>query len=248
MTHQITRHRHEIKRRRLAVREKTHITPKMIRILLASDDLDSFVSLSPDDHVKLFLPTTCGEPERRDYTPRTFDVAARTLTLDFALHDAGPATQWAVDAKVGDTLDIGGPRGSTVVPNDFDWWLLIGDETALPAIGRRIEEMPAGTPVTSLVAITDEAARQTFTTGARHTAMWIERPLSGADDPAPFLAALAGIGLPPGEGFVWIAAEATVARSVRDYLVEERGHPLTWLKAAGYWKMGIADAHEKLEH
>ena len=50
-------------------------------------------------------------------------------------HDGGPATSWAKAAVPGDTLEIGGPRGPTIVANDFDWFLLVGDETALPAIG-----------------------------------------------------------------------------------------------------------------
>ncbi|HMR30567.1 MAG TPA: siderophore-interacting protein [Geminicoccaceae bacterium] len=243
--HRITRHRHEIRWRRLTVKQKTRITPGMIRILLEGEDLADFVSLAPDDHVKLSIETG-GEPERRDYTPRHFDPAARTLAIDFAVHDAGPATQWAIDAAPGEVLEIGGPRGSAVVSPTFDWWLLVGDETALPAIGRRIEELPEGTAVVSVVAVTDEREQQAFATRARHEAIWVHRPLDRADDPAPLLAALRGIALPAGDGFVWIAAEARVARAVRDELVGSRGHPMAWTKAAGYWRKGVADAHDKL--
>ena len=49
MKHQITRHRHEAKRRRLTVREKTGLTPNMIRILFDGNDLADFISLAPDD-------------------------------------------------------------------------------------------------------------------------------------------------------------------------------------------------------
>ena len=80
----------------------------------------------------------------RDYTPRAFDAAGNRLTIDFALHDAGPATAWALNARPGETLLIGGPRGSTVVPDDFDFYLLAGDETALPSIGRRLESPASG--------------------------------------------------------------------------------------------------------
>lgn len=247
MDHPITRHRHELKRRALTIREKTRITPHMIRILFEGADLEDFVSLAPDDHVKLIIPTKTGEAERRDYTPRRFDRAARTLTIDFAVHEAGPATRWAIEATPGDRLDIGGPRGSLVVEPSFDWWLLVGDETALPAIGRRIEELPAGAHVTSVVAVTDSKEEQSFTTAARHEAIWVHRPSDRADDPAPLLAALQARPLPKGDGFLWIAAEARVARAVREYLVNVCGHPLAWTKAAGYWLKGIADAHEKLE-
>ena len=247
MNHTITRHRHELTRRTLTVKEKTQLTPGMLRILFEGDGLGDFVSLSPDDHIKLFIPMPAGEIERRDYTPRRFDTAARLLEIDFAIHEAGPATQWAISAAPGDRLDIGGPRGSLVVPASFDWWLLIGDETALPAIGRRIEELPAGTPVTSIVAVAGKEEEQSFSTCARHTPIWVHRPGSQADDPEPVLAALRKLSLPPGEGYVWIASEARVMRAARDHF-RALGHPTDWMRASGYWLKGVADAHDKLEH
>lgn len=247
MDHQIIRHRHEIKLRSLTVKEKANVTPGMIRITLQSDDLADFTSLSPDDHVKLFIPSDAGEPDRRDYTPRSFDREARTLTLDFAVHDAGPATRWAIDAAVGDTLNIGGPRGSVTVSPTFDWWVLVGDETALPAIGRRLEELPAGVRVITVIAVVGPEEEQSFSTQTDHQAIWVHRPLAEAADPAPVLDALKALTPPEGEGFVWIASEAQVARAVRDYVGTAWNHPKGWLKAAGYWKQGVADAHEKLE-
>lgn len=99
----IERIRHELKRRTLRVEGSDRPTPHMLQLTLAGDDLADFVSLGFDDHVKLVLPTASGEPERRDYTPRRYDAEARTLAIDFAVHDAGPATRWALDAKPGDT-------------------------------------------------------------------------------------------------------------------------------------------------
>ena len=247
MKHEIVRVRHELRRRTLAVHAVRHLTPRMLRVVLTGDELAGFTSLAPDDHIKLFVPGEHGEIERRDYTPRHYDERTGELTIDFALHDAGPATQWARTARPGDTLEIGGPRGSAVVSLDFDWWLLIGDETALPAIGRRIEELPEGVPVTSIVAITDAGEEQQFTGSAAHRAIWVHRPAEQADDPAPLLNALADLSLPPGDGFVWIAAEAQVARAVRRQVVDVMGQPPQWLRASGYWLKGQADAHESLE-
>ncbi|MGE4432188.1 MAG: siderophore-interacting protein [Sphingobium sp.] len=247
MDHQIIRHRHEIKRRSLTVKDKGNVTPGMIRITLEGGDLADFTSLSPDDHVKLFIPSGAGEPDRRDYTPRSFDREAGTLTLDFAVHDAGPATRWAIDAAVGDVLDIAGPRGSVTVSPTFDWWLLVGDETALPAMGRRLEELPAGVRVITVAAVAGAEEEQRFSTQTDHQAIWVHRPLADAADPAPVLDALKALALPEGDGFVWVASEAQVARAVRDYVSSEWNHPKGWLKAAGYWKQGVADAHEKLE-
>jgi NADPH-dependent ferric siderophore reductase len=247
MDHEITRVRYELRRRTLAVRRIETVTPGMLRVWLGGEDLDGFTSLGADDHIKIFVPGAGEEAERRDYTPRLYDAEAGELAIDFALHEAGPATSWARAAAVGDTLEIAGPRGSMVVPPTFDWWLLVGDETALPAIGRRIEELPAGTPVTSIVAVAGPAEEQVFATAADHHALWVHRPLDRADEVAPLLDALAARTLPAGDGFVFIAAEARVARALRAQVVEAMGHPSKWLKAAGYWVKGQADAHDKLE-
>jgi NADPH-dependent ferric siderophore reductase len=244
MKHEITTVKHEIKKRTLTVRTVERITPNMLRVLFEGEELDGFLSLSPDDHVKLFFPVDGDEAEKRDYTPRRHDAAAGTLTIDFALHDpkgAGPATRWALSARPGDKLQIGGPRGSKVIPADFDWWLLVGDETALPAIGRRLEETHPNVPVTTLVAVTGPEEEQTFQTNAAHTALWVHRPADRADDPAPLLKALKTFRPGKGDGFIWIAAESKVAHAARDFVAEKLGHDPAWTKASGYWSKGSAD-------
>lgn len=91
MQHPITRIRHEPRQRCLTVRSVHRITPGMVRVEFEGDELAGFVSLTPDDHVKLRFQTPAGNPERRDYTPRRYDPVAGTRAIDFALHDAGPA-------------------------------------------------------------------------------------------------------------------------------------------------------------
>ncbi len=242
----IERVRHELKRRSLTVTAARRITPGMLRIELTGDDLADFISLAPDDHIKVFVPGSGEEMERRDYTPRRYDADARTLVLDFALHEAGPVTKWALGALPGDRLEIGGPRGSAVVSSDIENWLLIGDETALPAIGRRIEEAGARQRITAIAAVADAAEHQAFQTDAQLDVRWAHRPLSAATDPSALIGVLRSIELLPGT-FVWIAAEASVTRALRAYLVEERGYPLSWIKASGYWVKGKADTTEKFD-
>lgn len=132
--------RHEPKSRLLRVEGSERLNPAMQRITFSGEDLRDFVSLSPDDHLKIVVPDSSGGSIRRDYTPRRYDSRTRTLVLDFALHAAGPAAQWALHARPGDGLQVCGPRGSAVIAPDVRRWLLIGDETALPAIGRRMED------------------------------------------------------------------------------------------------------------
>ncbi|MBB4234099.1 siderophore-interacting protein [Rhizobium esperanzae] len=240
----IERVRHDTRRRILTVESVVDITPGMRRIIFRSDELADFISLAPDDHIKIFAPAADGSEERRDYTPRRYDNTERRLTIDFALHEAGPVTRWAIEARPGDKLEIGGPRGSAVVSASVKRWLLIGDETALPAIGRRIEESQTGTVITALAAVTGPLEEQTFETRAELDLRWAHRPLSEAIGAAALLELLHKVDIEP-QTFIWIAAEASVTRDIRAYLLTERGYPLSWMKASGYWVFGKADATEK---
>ena len=241
--HQVSRVRHETRRRTLTIASIEALGSHMRRIGFTSPELHDFVSAAFDDHIKLFFPNSSGETVMRDFTPRRFDTAANTLTIDFALHDAGPATTWAAQAKVGDTLEIAGPRGSAVVPDDYDWYVLIGDESALPAIGRRVEELRAGVPVITLAVVDGAADEQMFPTQAAWTGHWVHR--DGSSDADLLLGALQGLTLPAGEGFVWIAAETGVAKALRAHVLDTLGHRREWTKAAGYWTKGLSDAADK---
>ena len=245
--HRISRLRQEPKRRTLTVAAITDLGPRMRRIAFTSPELADFASPGFDDHIKIFVPdlSANGEMVMRDFTPRRFDGAGRRLVIDFALHDTGPATVWARNARLGDSLQIAGPRGSTVVADDFDWYLLMGDETALPAIGRRIEELRAGARVTALAVVEGPDDVQTFDSAARVTASWLQRREHGPDDAATLRKALGAWVPPPGEGFIWIAAEAATARALKLHALERIRHPAAWMKAAGYWVSGAPGASDR---
>ncbi len=223
------------------------LSPNMIRVRLEGEELRDFESTGADDHVKLFVPDPDGEDgqARRDYTPRSFDTAAGALVIDFAIHEAGPATRWATEAKVGDTLTVGGPRGSAVLADDFDWYWLIGDETAIPAIARRCEELRPGVPVTAVIAVETAADQVGLPEREGLTVIWSPRAGAAKGDAERLQAALPP--LPAGDGYVWIAAEAQVARSLRAHVVETLGHPKVWAKASGYWMLGQAETHETIK-
>ncbi|NHN89587.1 siderophore-interacting protein [Acetobacter conturbans] len=241
---EIRRVRHELHRRSLDVAAVERLTPHMIRVTLTGAELSGFVSASPDDHIKIFIPGLDGSLVRRDYTPRRYDPKTGTLVLDFVNHHGGPAAAWARAAKVGDRLDIGGPKGSQIISGEVAHWLLIGDETALPAIGRRVEELPAQALVTTVVAVPGAGDEQVFATSAKHDAHWVHRSMNEADQAQGIIGTLAGLEIPE-HTFVWVGAEARVAKAVRQYLLDERSVPAPWIKASGYWVKGQADASVK---
>jgi len=238
--------RHELKGRVLHVEKTEYVTPGMKRIHLHGEDLADFASLGADDHIKIVVPTESGERQMRTYTPRRYSAHERTMLIDFAIHEAGPATRWALDAKPGDTLEVRGPKGSSYIVSEIEHWVLVGDETALPAIGRYIEEAAEGTKITAIVTVAGPDEHQSFETKADLTTHWIHRPLTEGDKADYLLEGLKALTLTP-ETYVWIAAETTIVKTLRRHLVEEQGHAKKWLKAAGYWSAGKADGHASFD-
>lgn len=236
----VQRVRHELKLRDLEVVRVDPVSPHLRAITLHGESLADFVSASFDDHVKLMLDLGEPEPVRRDYTPRRFDRAARELTLEFALHGDGPASRWAAQAQPGQRVRVGGPRGSFVIPVDYDWHLLVADLSALPAVARRLEELPAGTRTIAIVQAADPLDRRELTTAADLDLTWVT-------DPDACLAAVRALALPPGEGYAWCAGEAAEMAALRRVLVEEKGHDRHAIRAAAYWKRGATAHHETLE-
>jgi len=258
--------RHTTKLRMLKVGRITELTPSMRRITLVGADLEGFHSASFDDHVKLFFPAEPGaelamptmgpdglqfpedapRPIARDYTPRRYDPAAQELDIDFVLHHSGPATDWAMGASVGDALGVGGPRGSFVIPTGFDWHLLVGDETALPAMGRRLEELPQGAQAIVIAKTRDAASRMDFQARCNVRIQWLTDSDAGAGDGA-LEQAVRELALPEGEGYVWAAGEYTSIQRVREHLVKERGLDKGRIRASSYWRREAAASHVNFE-
>jgi NADPH-dependent ferric siderophore reductase len=242
--------RHQPRRRQLTVKQVERIAAHMVRIALTGD-LEGFTSLGFDDHVKLFFPDGAAADTpamlARDFTPRRYDAGANTLEIDFALHDAGPATHWAAHAQAGDLLAIGGPRGSFVIPTTYDWHLLIGDETALPAIGRRLAELPAETRVVVLGEIDGAGDALTFETAANATVIWAHRKGAAPGASDALARALSGLQQPAGDYYAWVACESAMAKALRHQLIADHGANPKWMRAACYWRRGAVAVHETHE-
>lgn len=246
-TQAIHRVTHEIKRRRLEVLRVVDITPRMRRITLGGPELAGFISLGSDDHIKLLFPQNAAEqaaldspdfnlrgdgpqPAMRDYTPRRYDLDIGELDIDFVLHGDGPASTWAEQAKVGQHLHIGGPRGSMIVPDIFDSYLLIGDETAIPAIARRLDELPAGRKVLAVIEIANAAEQQPLASAAEVEVIWVVR---GQDD---LLETVQNLTLPGGSLYSFVATESKLSRQLRRVLLDTHNINEAFLKAVGYWQ------------
>lgn len=253
---------HPLKMRSLTVKSVSQVTPKMKRVVLTGPELEDFTSLPPDDHVKVFFPypgeqvpvvPTLGpdgpvppadgrKPLMRDYTPRSFNRSKRELVVDFYLHETGVGADWARAAREGSLLTVAGPRGSRVVPYEFDWYLFVGDSASIPSLARRLEEMPAGARVFAVLEVSGRAEEVAFQTSAKLHVTWVHRAdLSANAGTATMnqtLERVRQVELPSGAGFTWISMEKARGKEIETYLRGSRGLNPEWIKTTAYW---IAD-------
>lgn len=260
--------------RLVEVKSVTRVTPNMARITLGGDELAGFESRGPEDHFKMIFPQdgpdarpilpTWGEkgpslpegvarPASRDYTPLAFDPDKLELTVDFYVHGDGVGSSWANQARPGQLVGIAGPRGSHIVGYTANWYLLAGDETSIPSISRRLAELPVGARAFAFIEVANAAEEQPLPTQADATIAWLHRDEAKADaDPdgrGLVERALEWFEFPEGEGFVFATGESNGLKSLRRYLINERGFAKENLSFSGHWKRNTADYdhHESIE-
>ncbi|MFD4291818.1 siderophore-interacting protein [Rhodococcus sp. NPDC058505] len=251
--------------RELRVIRTTEVTPRMRRITVGGEQLEAFRSgkyevtafrtEGADDYVKVFLPEE-GEsapvlPEQHDghlhwprkpapvaraYTVRRFDPATGELDLDFVVHGHGVAGNWARDARPGDVLHLAGPKVSTIPPVGADWWLLAGDETALPAIGRYVDTHDDPAALHAVVLVDGSAEEQADLAGVT----WVHRR-PGVPDATLLADEVRRLAPTAGDGWMWIAGEAAIVRELRS-VAKELGIPRDLLDASGYWRLPATGA------
>ncbi|MFV2179588.1 siderophore-interacting protein [Actinomadura sp. LOL_016] len=231
------------------------LTPHMIRVVLGGDGLADFTAGEFTDHyVKLQFPQPGVEypepfdmervraelpreqwPATRTYTVRAWAPEARELTIDFVHHgDKGIAGPWAANAEPGDELLFLGPGGAYAPGADAGWHLLVGDESALPAIAASLERLSAGAAARVFVEVAGPEERQDLPGDVEVT--WLYR---GGERVGDLLVdAVRKLDWPDGEVQAFVHGEANFVKTLRRYLRVDRGVPLERLSISGYWRLG----------
>ena len=237
----------------VTVRRVQRLTPRVVCVTFGGEALAGFNWSGPASHVKLFFGTLdVGErtsvsaagspPVVRTYTPRRLDPVARELDVEFVIHGDAPASAWAQQASVGQLLVIAGPGRSYTVDPAADWYLLAGDDTALPALKTILEVLPASMPVLMLIEVVDAAEVQKLPARAGNTSVqWLYRGENAAHAGNELEAAVRTLQLPSGSGRIYVACEADAMRRIRRHLLNERGLPRDQLVTRGYWRLGESD-------
>lgn len=240
--------------RQLEVRAVERVTPRLVRVVLGGDELSDFVSSGTDQRIKLCLPrpgqpTPLGrsraevfalpreqQPKQRTYTVRWFDAERLELAVDLIVHDHdGPGAVWAANVSAGAEIVTVGPSPSYRPDPAADPLVLVGDETALPAMSAIVEELSQEAIAKVLVEVADAAEHQQVHSTADVEWTWLYR-----DGTEPGYARLLPEALRKAElgpnPHVWVGAEAETVHEIREYCEHELGLGRAALNALAYWR------------
>ncbi|GGE53963.1 NADPH-dependent ferric siderophore reductase [Agaricicola taiwanensis] len=237
--------------RLMTVRHAMEIGPRMRRVTLHGENLSRYATAS-DLHVKLLLPPdgvqprwpslkadgTIAWPEgeaklaARKYTIRRIDVAAGEIDIDFVLHDhGGPGSRFGARARPGDVIGMTGPGGRSV--GEADFYLLAGDETALPAIARIMEMLPPEARGVAMIEVEEPGDEQLIETRANIDLRWLHRSRGGS-----LARDVPDIALPQAKSFAWVGAEFGAFRELRRHFRAGIGLPRDQHLVVSYWRRG----------
>ena len=240
----------------LIVQQSERITPNMQRITFGGAGLSGFPEDIASAYLKVSFPSKGSAADRlpdresaavRSYTVRSYDSSTGELEMDFVVHhDAGPASAWAEQASPGDKLSAGGPGPKKLLTLAGDWYLVVGDMSALPAIGANLAHLPQDAIGYALIEILDDADRQDLAVPANLDVIWLVNP-----DPTRSVevvtSAVRSLRWLDGQCEAWVAGELNTVRAIRTWLKNECGMSRKHMYASSYWQLGRSDEQHRVE-
>jgi NADPH-dependent ferric siderophore reductase len=221
--------------------ERLATTDKYVKLLLAKPSL----GLTPPydlESLRESLPKH-DRPARRTYTVRAVDHEARTIAVDFVVHgDDGLAGPWAASAQPGDLLALSGPGGGYRPSEDPDvTHVLLGDDSALPAISAALEAMPDTATGIALVEVAGPADEQDLAHPAGVDLRWLHRDATGAEPGTLLLEAARSLERASRPVQVFAHGERTAIKAIRRLLQDDWGLEKSEMSLSAYWALGRAE-------
>ncbi len=238
------------------------LTPSLVRVVLGGPGLDGFpMPAETDAYVNLAIPPAGAPygpvfepkdvreshppglwPVRRRYTVRSWDPAAGRITLDFVVHgDSGVAGPWAASVAPGDVLVFEGPGCGYRPDPEADWHLMVGDESALPAIAASLEVVPPGARVITRLVCDGPAHELPLPSPGVVDVQWLHRSGDAGHDVSLLADAVAALDFPTGRVHAFVHGEAEEVRAVRRHLLSHRGLSRRDMSCSPYWRRTMTD-------
>lgn len=244
------------------VEHVTRLSPSMTRIVFGGSGLDGFEATDATDAyvnarfvpdgAQYGVPFTSEDladvpaqmrPRARRFTVRDWDPERRKLTIDFVAHgDVGFAGRWAQRARLGDRLQMTGPSGSYRPNPDADWYLMAGDESALPAIAASLEVVPAQAQCIVILVVDgpENELELELESSADVDLRWLHR-CTAAEPESLLVDEIAALSWSEGLVDVFVHGEAAEVRAARRHLLADRGVDKNTASISPYWRRGHTD-------
>ncbi|WP_157983956.1 siderophore-interacting protein [Nesterenkonia muleiensis] len=168
-------------------------------------------------------------PPSRKYTVRNYWSQTQRVEINVTLHEKGPGSDWARSVQPGATTYVLGPKSGYRVSYDYDFYLMVCDQTGLPGVARWLEQLPSTAGGHVFVKIPAETSVQDLTAPPGMQISWVLPPqdLAGTVMASP---------RPAGYVFTWIAGESTSIKPLRSWIRHEWGLSKSDGYSSGYWK------------
>lgn len=234
------------------------VHPHLRRITFGGGDLATFTPAGPDTFLYVLVPPPGSSeltidrsfswedyygmpddvrPVGAYYTLRHWDPEAQRLEMLFVLHgDEGHASAWAGRARPGDPAALWGPRTAFEPPTGTDRYLLVADETGLPAVAAIIESRPDDVPVQVLAEVSGDEWHPLLPERSSVAVTWLHR--QGAEAGTTTLLGDAIAALEPLEGtpYVWGGGESRGMTAVRKVVRRGWGLSREAVSLVAYWR------------
>ena len=225
----------------------------MLRVTLSGPELNGLQPGLPAASLRLLLPAPgatdvvvptwngneflfedASRPVIRTLTPLGLNPDSNELDIEIVRHGHGPLSNWADTAQPGDHVAISGMGRGYDIDTVARFFLLAGDESALPAISTLLPALPSEADVQVFVELSDPDASLELPPHNNMALQWCE--LANAARPGDALvAAVADAVLDP-DVRVWAAGEAAAMQRIRRHLFDERHLSRAHSVIRGYWK------------
>ena len=236
------------------------LSPAMVRIIIGGDGLREIPELALSDHyIKLLFPAPGAEygypidpavireqeprelwPLVRTYTVRYFERERGELAIDFVVHGSeGIAGPWAASAKPGDPISFLGPGGGYGPDAAAKTHLLIGDESALPAIARTLELLPESSSAVVYAEIGDESQKIELPEGENITVNWVIR--ASAEYGEALCDVVIAEPLPAGPLSIFAHGNATIVKRLRQFFFVDHQLERKGASISGYWRTNFTE-------
>jgi NADPH-dependent ferric siderophore reductase len=224
----------------VSISQVRDLSPHIRRITLSGACLTGYLSGMPAQWVKLFAPMGLGDlgDVGRAYTIRHYRPHLCEVDIDVSLLDSGPLSRWAASAWVGQALRMSDARGGYAIADDIEWMLLAGDMSAVPAIATILEALPENVRAKICVDVRDVADLSVLPARSRTELHWSIQGHGARAPRGTLLALIRAVGIPPGAGRIWVAAEHSSVASIRKHAISDCGQAAERVHHFSYWKRG----------